>query len=97
MNDLEYRDLQERSALIEELSKHPGWTMLVDRAHATLAARQQRLIGGRIKDYEEYRAECGFIDGAFFVLHLPNTVNQELVDETAYREERKAAEEEEAA
>jgi len=97
VTDDELRDLQERVALIEEMAAQHGWTLLVDRAHATLAAYQQRLLGGAIKDYSDYEKTVAFIDGAFFVLHLPSTVRSELDDEMTYREEIAEAEEEEAA
>lgn len=98
MDDNEFRDLQERSALIAEMAAHPGWTMLVDRAHATLAAKQQRILNGQLGDYTEYQKQCAYVDGALDVLHLPNRVAKELEEEMAFRDEiRKAEEEEEAA
>ena len=96
MDDDEFRDLQERSALIEEISRHPGWDMLVDRAHVTLASMQQSIINGRL-NRSDYKNRCGFVEGAFFVLHLPDKVRKELEEELAFREEIKRAEEEEAA
>jgi len=93
MDDNEFRDLQERSALIEEISRQPGWDMLVDRAHATLASVQQSILNGKL-DPDDYKSRCGFVEGAFFVLHLPAKVRDELENELELRQEREQAEEE---
>lgn len=93
MDDAELRDLQERTALIEEMANHPGWAMLVDRAHATIGMKQQRVLNGRLKDFEEYRREVDYMDGMFFVLRIPEQVKQELDDEMRERGEWLAAQE----
>jgi hypothetical protein len=90
VEDDELRDLQERVALIEEMSSHPGWTMLTDRAHATLRSTQQSIINGRL-DLDTYRNRCGFIEGAFFILNLPGAVRSELDEEMFSRGEQEDA------
>jgi len=94
MNDEELRDLQERVALIGEMAAHPGWAMLTDRAHHTIALRQQRLLNGKLEDFAEYQKEVAYMDGMFFVLRLPDQVKGELDDEMGYRAELEEAEEE---
>ena|SRR5215831_13584432 len=95
MDDNELRDLQERVQLIEEMAGTNGWLMLADRAHATLAQRQQRLLVGSPKDYTDYVKEVAFIDGAFFVLRLPEQVRAELEAEMVFRQEAEEYEQDE--
>jgi len=97
MDDQEFRDLQERSALIEQMSEHPGWAMLIDRAHYTIGAKQQQILKGDIPDYTAYQKAVAYVEGARDVLLLPDKVARELEEEMAFRDEIRKAEEEEAA
>jgi hypothetical protein len=91
----ELRDLKERSSLIQELTKHPGWEIYCDRAKATMLQKQRRLVQGLCSSYEDYKQECAFTDGLEFMLRLPERVNAELQQaldqEQAAREARLGA------
>ena len=78
MTEEEFRDLQERVHLIEEMAETPGWGMLLDRARATLLARQTRIVQGKCEDYENYIKETSFGDGIEYVMRLPFKVREEL-------------------
>lgn len=95
--DEEFRDLQERSALIEEMADHPGWALLCDRAYKMIGPRQQRVLKGNLPDYLAYQKEICFIDGASFILRLPAVVKEELEKELQLRQTMIELEEEEAA
>lgn len=76
------------------MSSHPGWDLLVDRARLTLMKKQQRLILGRAEDFEEYKSECAWMDGASWVLDLPRQVDMELQTELETRAANKPRDDE---
>lgn len=90
LGDEDFRDLIERSALIREMSDHPGWLLLNDRAKVNLFSRQRSLIQGQVKSMEDYVRQTAWMEGVSFILDLPAVVQNELERETA---ERKAYEE----
>lgn len=92
MDDGDFRDLQERTQLVAEMAQHPGWSMLVDRARVTLFNRQQRLILGRAKDYEEYIKETAWMEGLSFLMDLPLAIQLEMEAELETRREIEEAE-----
>lgn len=96
MTDEELRDLQERSQLVADLTQHGGWQLLVDRANLGLWAKQNLVIGGGAKDYEQYKTAIAWMEGAQFVLAVPMLVEQELELELAAREEERLEAEAEA-
>lgn len=85
MEDNDFRDLQERVALIESMASTHGWEMLIDRSRATLLNRQTRVVQGRCASYEDYLKECSFMDGIEHVLTLPTRVRLELENAMAER------------
>lgn len=91
--DSEFRDLQERSALIAEMANSYAWELLADRANILIGAKQERILSGQLPGHDEYQKEIAFIAGASFVLGLPKMVRQELERELASRSELEMAEE----
>lgn len=85
MDDGDFRDLQERAALIEEMAESSAWTLLNDRARATIFQHQERVLMGRCPSLEDYKAACSWVDGALFVLGLPSRVSSELQAEILIR------------
>lgn len=94
MTDEELRDLKERSATIRELSEHPGWELLKDRARARMFMDQTFLIRGRADDFTAYVKLCAWLDGVSYVLELPDIVEQELQLALTDLAERKVADSE---
>ena len=74
----ELRELQERVELAEQISETPGWMMLVDRARATMVAKQSRIVQGKCSDHEDYAKECAFLEGLDFFVKLPARMRLEL-------------------
>lgn len=90
MDETEFRDLQERVALIKDMASHPGWQLLVDRANATMYQKQKWIILGKAKDWDEYQRTVAWMDGLSFVLNLPAAVEQEMSYELGERLEADA-------
>ena len=95
MNDEELRDLQERVALIVDMTQSQGWSLFQDAAQHTLEGRQNRVVQGRCDNWEEYKAEVAFTDGMRYVLNLPDTLQARLDQEMQLRREYEEEEAEE--
>lgn len=61
-----------------------GWELLKDRAAETIGKRQERILGGTLTDMNDYKHLAGFVEGATFVLELPERMQREL-DEARIR------------
>jgi len=92
VDDNEFRELQERSQLILDMTKHPGWQLLTDRANVGLWAKQNLLVGGGAKDFEHYKTTIAWMEGAQYVLSVPTLIEQELEIERLARYEREQEE-----
>lgn len=77
MTEDDFRDLLERNQLVQELTEHAGWPLFIDRAVHTIAEKQKRVLSGRITE-EEYRADTGWLEGAQYVLTVPERLNGEV-------------------
>lgn len=87
MDDAELRDLQERVQLVRDLIEQPGWPLLIDRANVALWSRQNLLVGGGAKDYEQYKTTVSWMQGAQYVISIPNMIQQEIDSELERRDE----------
>jgi hypothetical protein len=74
----DFRELLERNQQIQELTSHPGWKFLSDRAVHTIAARQRSVLGGTVLSLEDYKRSIGWLEGAGFVLKIPEIVEEEV-------------------
>lgn len=68
--------------------------MLVDRAAVTLGAISKQILRGNFSNYEDYKAECRYIQGIEFVLTLPALVKGELESAQKIRDEEEEAKKE---
>lgn len=87
MTEEEKRELQERAHLVEELTKHPGWEVLVDLAHfgpGGSATHQRQVISG-VKDWDDYQVAVGIIRGIHHVTEAPDRLKR-MVAEAAVEE-----------
>lgn len=82
----ELRDLIERHSQIQELTQHPGWSLLGDYMRAQMEAKQRSLLLGNAKTIEDYRAQTGWIKGVSDVLDAPEALAEQV--EREEREER---------
>ena len=91
MEDNEFRELQERSHLILELTSLPGWIMLMDRANEGIWAKHNLVMSGKLPNFEQYKTTIAWMDGAQYVLAVPDMVQQELNIEQLRRDELELA------
>ena len=74
MNDDELRQLQENAFQLEEMTKHPGWAVLVDYANfgpGGQSHHQKYLLLGNCKTPDEYQKYVGWVAGCQHVLDIP--------------------------
>lgn len=79
MTDDELRELQELAHQLEELTRHPGWKVMVDYVHfgaGMLAHHQKYLLSGNCKSPEEYQRYAGWVAGSQAVLDAPANVRK---------------------
>lgn len=88
MNDQEFSELAERVQQIHEMTQHPGWPMLLDRATDEIGKRQDRVLTGRLTP-DEYRHETGILAGMVRVFQLPIAVAEEFQQIAIDREQAK--------
>lgn len=79
MTEDELRQLQELAYQLEELTAHPGWSVLIDYVHngaGMLGAHQRYLLAGSCKSPEEYQKYAGWVHGSLAVLEAPVNVRK---------------------
>lgn len=76
-DDARVKELIERSARLDELTRHPGWADLQAVASESINAYQTRLNSGKL-DLDDYRFIAGFLDGARSCLAVPRLVAEQL-------------------
>lgn len=85
MQDDDFRALQEQAHMLNELTRHAGWAVLVDYLQATSASMQRRLLNGHISSHEEYKQVSGELVGITKALRAPDQVAQMVRDEVERR------------
>lgn len=75
-----YHALLERETRFAELEETLGWQTLVTEVQKTVEADRRRLLGGDVKDHDEYLKVAWRIRGAESVLTFPEAT-RELVRE----------------
>ena len=84
-------DAETRRALIEqahqlnELTRHPGWAVLVDYMETRMRGEKLRILNGKCTDLDDYRKMSGLLLGVHAVLDAPKVV-QEIADNARRRE-----------
>lgn len=73
-DDLEL--LQQQAVSARETADTPGWAVICDRIKAQVAPRQERMIAGRSKDWEQYQDDANWLRCALWVLGLPDEIEQ---------------------
>lgn len=95
MDDELFRALQEQSHHLLELTKHPGWEVFVDYLRFAPdggAVRQNQLVNGGAKDFNDYSLRVGWLKGVQYAIDAPSSVQQKVLAEVARRDERRLAE-----
>ena len=94
MTDDDLRALIEQHHQLVELTKHPGWEVLVDYAlngPAGSMSKQHRLVNGGAKDWDDYQRQTGWLAGAHHVLDAHQTVGKMVTDARVAKAEAEAA------
>ena len=74
----EFRELLERIQVVEDMAATPGWAYLADRAAVTIGAKPHQILAGSVVDINEYKSLSGWLQGAQFVLGLPERMRKEV-------------------
>lgn len=82
--------------MIDDLTRQPGWDVLVDWLHQRRTPVAQAVLGGQVSDPKEYHTATGFLRGIQEVLDAPARVRELASNEYARREELRLSLEEEA-
>lgn len=90
-SDEDYRALQEQAHLLEELTRHPGWPVLVDFMEAISKAAKLRVLNGKLDSIDSYRSTTGELVGIYKVLDAPSVVRGMVEAEQQQRVERDEA------
>lgn len=97
MTDEDFRALQEQALQVSELVSHPGWDVLVDFVRfspgLSIALRQNELLNGGVKSWEDYQKKTGWLEGSDFVIDANNRLQKMVIDESERREEKRLADE----
>lgn len=86
-DDAEYRALQEQAHLLNELTRHPGWPVLVDFMETVSRAAKLRVLNGKLGTVDEYKSITGELVGIHKVLDAPAVVQGMLESERDQRVE----------
>ena len=90
--DADTRALIEQAHQLHELTKHPGWAILVDYAQFKIINPAQRVVNdGNVADLAEYKKQAGFLQGVRRAVNIPVEV-EALADNAR----RRAAEQHES-
>ena len=81
----------EQAHLIEQLTQHPGWPVLLDWMHQRMMPRKKRLLNGMIPDRDEYLSTTGFLLGIHEIIDAPAKVAELVSNEQQRRQEREEA------
>lgn len=91
MNDDEYRALQEQAHLLQELTRHPGWPVLVDFLEVISRSAKKRVLNGNLDSIDAYKSVTGELVGIHKAIDAPSVVAGMLENERARRVERDEA------
>ena len=85
LNDEEYRALQEQSHLLAELTRHPGWPVLVDFLEVISRGAKKRVLNGNLDSIDAYKSVTGELVGIYKAIDAPTVVASMLENEKARR------------
>lgn len=87
MTDEDFRALQEQAHLVDELTSHTGWQVLVDYWHAETKNSKHAVLNGNVASIEKYKALTGELIGVYKVLDTPIRLNGMVEGEAKRRRE----------
>jgi hypothetical protein len=90
-SDDDYRALQEQAHLLNELTRHPGWPVLVDFLEVISRAAKLRVLNGKLDSIDAYKSVTGELVGIHKAIDAPSVVAGMLEEEKRQRVERDEA------
>lgn len=88
MDDDTLRAVQEQAHQLEELTRHPGWAVFVDRLHTEMIPDKKAVLNGMVDDISKYHTLTGRLRGIHFAMEAPERVRGMVLSEIGRREER---------
>lgn len=73
--------------MLDELTRHPGWPVLVDFMETRMAKDKLRVLNGNCQDFDAYRKLTGLFLGVHAVLDAPADVAKMVTTEKEIRGE----------
>jgi hypothetical protein len=86
----EYRVLVEQAHQVYEMTKHPGWSLLVDYLHMKMKGDKLKVLNNDCQDLDEYRKIAGKLVGIHFVIDAVDAMQKLAENERTRRAEREA-------
>ena len=78
--------------MIDQLTKHPGWPVMVDWLHTRMDPLKKQILNGGIDSHDAYLEATGYCKGIHEILDAPKKVATLVVNEQLRREETRLAE-----
>jgi hypothetical protein len=89
LTDEELKELEERDLALLELSRHPGWPVLVRCMNEEVELHRRTVLRGALTP-EQYIRETGWIAGAEFFADIPARINEMHAEERAMADGERA-------
>lgn len=71
--------------MLEELTRHAGWPVLVDYLHTITTMAKHAILNGNVADFERYKAITGELIGIHKAIDAPAVVAGILASEKKRR------------
>ena len=79
MDDDVFHALREQAQALADLTKHPGWEVLVDGLNHRMRDDKVSILNGNVADIETYRKRAGRLSGIHEAIDFPQLI-QKMVD-----------------
>lgn len=73
--------------MLDELTRHPGWPVLVDFLEVISRSAKLRVLNGNLKSFDDYNAVTGELVGIHKAIDAPAVVAGMLEEEKRQRVE----------
>jgi len=81
LTDDDYRALVEQAHQVSELTRHPGWAVLLDYlrfSEGALAKRQVQVLQGGARSFDDYQNRIGWIQGVQYAIDAPDRLEKQV-------------------
>lgn len=84
-SDDDYRALQEQAHLLNELTRHPGWPVLIDFLETISRGAKKQVLNGYLDSIGAYKSVTGELVGIHKAIDAPAVVATMLEEEKRQR------------